>query len=89
MDVFLLFDNISNLDMRKAELLLPYARHNELRLVYSLPHFSQQLIIKSGQGPNVSTTPLLQWGFRKCLPFSWTTLIGKHCRHPIAVMGVV
>ena len=38
---------------------------------------------------NVSSTPLRQWGFRQCLPFSWTTLRGKHCRHPIAVMGVV
>ena len=38
---------------------------------------------------NVSTTPLRQWGFRQCLSFSWTTLRGKHCRHPIAVMGVV
>jgi hypothetical protein len=38
---------------------------------------------------SVSTTPLRQWGFRQCLPFSWTTLIIKHCRHPIAVMGVV
>ena len=28
-------------------------------------------------------------GFRQCLPFSWTTLRGKHCQHPIAVMGVV
>ena len=39
--------------------------------------------------PNVSTTPLRQWGFRQRLPFSWTTLRDKHCRHPIAVMGVV
>ena len=39
--------------------------------------------------PNVSTTPLRQWGFQQCLPFSWTTLRGKHCRHPIEVMGVV
>ena len=37
----------------------------------------------------VSTTPLRQWGFQKCLPFSWTTLKGKHCRHPVAIMGVV
>jgi hypothetical protein len=37
----------------------------------------------------ISTTPLRQCGFWQCLPFSWTTLIGKHCRHPIAVMGVV
>jgi hypothetical protein len=40
-------------------------------------------------GLNVSTTPLRQWGFRQCLPFSWTTLRGKHCRHHIAVMEVV
>ena len=39
--------------------------------------------------PNVPTIPLQQWGFRQCFPFSWTTLRGKHCRHPIAVMGVV
>ena len=32
---------------------------------------------------------LWQWGFRQCLPFSWTTLRDKHCRHPIAIMGVV
>ena len=31
--------------------------------------------------PNISTTPLRQRGFRQCLPFSWTTLRGKHCRH--------
>ena len=30
-----------------------------------------------------------QWGFRQCLPFSWTTRGSKHCRHSIAVMGVV
>ena len=34
--------------------------------------------------PNVSTTPVRQWGFRQCLPFR-----GKHCWHPIAIMGVV
>ena len=33
--------------------------------------------------------PHYEWGFRQCLPFSWTTLRGKHCWHPIAVMGVV
>ena len=42
-----------------------------------------------GPSPNVSTTPLRQWGFRQCLPFSWTTLRGKHCQHPIAIMGVI
>ena len=40
------------------------------------------------QNPNISTTPLRQWGFRQCLPFSWTTLRGKHCRHPIVVIRV-
>jgi hypothetical protein len=28
-------------------------------------------------------------GFRQRLPFSWTALTDKHCRHPIAIMGVV
>ena len=46
-------------------------------------------MVVSHHCPNVSTTPLQQWGFRQCLPFSWTTLRGKHCWHPIAVMGVV
>ena len=27
--------------------------------------------------------------FWQCLPFSWTEIRGKHCRHPINVMGVV
>ena len=41
-------------------------------------------------GSKVSTTPLRQLGFQQCLPYSWTTLRGKHCRHPITVlMGVV
>ena len=39
--------------------------------------------------PNASTTPLWQWVFWQCLPFSWTTQRSKHCRHSIAVMGVV
>ena len=30
-----------------------------------------------------------QWVFWQCLPFSWTILRDKHCRHPIAVMEVV
>ena len=47
---------------------------------------------------NVSATPLQHvfqitesgpQQYNKCLPFSWTTLRGKHCRHPITVMGVV
>ena len=37
----------------------------------------------------VSTTPLWQWGFLQCLPFSWIKLRDKHCWYPIAVMGVV
>ena len=31
---------------------------------------------------------LQKWGFRQCLPFSWTTLRGKYSWHPIAVMEV-
>ena len=50
---------------------------------------STAITCKRGQGSNVSTTPLWQWGFRQCLPFSWTTLRGKNCWDPIAVMGVV
>ena len=46
-------------------------------------------LTQNSYSPNVSTTPLRQWGFRQCLSFSWTSLRGKHCRHPIAVMGVV
>ena len=37
---------------------------------------------------NESTTPLRQWGFRQYLPFSWTTLRGKHYWHLIDVMYV-
>ena len=33
--------------------------------------------------------PIMAMGFRQCLPFSWSKLRGKHCQHPIAVMGVV
>ena len=39
--------------------------------------------------PNVSTNPLQNWGFRQCLPFSSTTLRGKHYRHSITVMRFV
>ena len=41
------------------------------------------------ESPNVFTTPLQQWGVRQCLSFSWTTLSGRHCPHPFALMGVV
>ena len=30
-----------------------------------------------------------QWGVWQHLSFNWTTLRGKHCWHPIAIMGVV
>ena len=46
-------------------------------------YFFYQLIANK-ECPNISTTPL-----RQCLPFSWTTLRGKHCGHPIVVMAVV
>ena len=33
--------------------------------------------------------PISAMGFLQCLLFSWTTLRGKHCWHPIAVTGLV
>jgi hypothetical protein len=64
--------------------------------VLNMTHFQLfawfgQTVLEVSSGPclNVSTTPLRQWGFWQCLPFSWTTLRGKHCWHPIAVMGDV
>ena len=56
---------------------------------WTIPSIVDESDLVRRQCPNVSTTPLRQWGIRQCLPFSWTTLRGKHCRHPIAVMGVV
>ena len=50
---------------------------------------SKKFTKKPPLSSNKSTTPLGQWGFRQCLPFSWTTLRGRHCRHPIAIIGVV
>ena len=57
---------------------------NNLAWLYDISvSYSMQLY------PNISATTLRQWGFGQCLPFSWTKLSGKHCRHPIAIMGVV
>ena len=39
--------------------------------------------------PQPIQTSLRQWSFWQCSPLSWTTLRGKHCQHPIVVMGVV
>ena len=72
-------------------------KHLQVEIVSSWYRFNDiivpsTLLLHSGPakpGPNISTTPLWQWGFRQCLPFSWTTLRGKHCWHPIAVLGVV
>ena len=33
-------------------------------------------------------TVITAMGRRQCLPFSWTTLRGKHCRPPICRNGV-
>ena len=48
--------------------------------------YAQQFLPPSS---NASTTPFQQWGFWQFLLFSWTTIRGKHCRHPITVMGAV
>ena len=34
-----------------------------------------QILYSEKLCPRVPTTPLRQWGFRQCLPFSWTTLL--------------
>ena len=62
-----------------------------MHVIYCIYRFTKRKKINSllPHCRNVSTTPLRQWGFRQCLTFSWTTLRGKHCPHPIAVMGVV
>ena len=40
--------------------------------------------------PECIYNPITAMGFLdKGLPFSWTTLRDKHCRHPMAVMGDV
>ena len=52
-------------------------------------HLEGKFTLYISVGFCVSTTPLGQWGFQQYLPFSWTTLKGKHCWQPIAVMGVV
>ena len=43
--------------------------------------------LAANDSSNQAPTPLRQWGFRQCLPFNWTTIRGKHCRH--LIMGVV
>ena len=77
----------------KSHLNIPKFSQKKLKLSLVCLQWSQ--IYKNCQGfatnsnsqcPNVSTTPLRQWGFRQCLLFSWTTLRGKHCRHPISVI---
>ena len=56
---------------------------------YFIKKCSYNYAVGNTQYLNISTTPLWQWGFWQCLPFSWTTLRGKHCRHHIAVLGAV
>ena len=51
--------------------------------------YEEEMMINKRLCLKVSTTPLQQWVFWQCLTFSWTTPIGKHCHHPIAVMEVV
>ena len=38
---------------------------------------------------NIYNSIMAMGFFWQCLPFSWTTLRGKHLRHPIAVIEVV
>ena len=89
--------------LKKSKILnwkiaFPISLSGNLRKILGLNHniclLSQLAISKLNTrwkrpSRKVSTTPLWQKGFRICLPFSWTTLRGKHCQHPIVVMRVV
>jgi hypothetical protein len=60
------------------------ATDNKLYCVDQSPHDDVSDMIGCDEPDclNVSTTPLRYWVFWQCLPFSWTTLRGKHCRQP-------
>ena len=70
-------------ELKGAQAPLDFQIHVSSRAYLNSNHF------KDLPCPNISTTPLRQWGFRQCLPISWTTLRDKHYRHPIAAMEVV
>ena len=46
-------------------------------------------MIPRGTIPEHIYNSITALGFQLCLSFSWTTLRGKHCQHPIVVIGVV
>ena len=60
-----------------------------LKLVSFHSKSEQLSYFANGHSPNVYTITSRQLVFRQYLPFSWTTLRGKHCRQPIAVMALV
>ena len=64
--------------------------HIDRTLLWSFkPQYTKLVTNKSRSFLERIYNPIMAMGFWQCLPFSWTTLIGKHCRHPIAVMGDV
>ena len=66
---------------------------NNLYVKYHSPRVGGQNQKKSQQAKSlswsISNRMIRVMGFWQRLPFSWTTLRGKHCWHPIAVMGVI
>ena len=65
-------------DKRKKTILKLKALHDKnpenIKIVVALgKRLFQYQLYELRLGPNVSTTPLRKWGFRQCLPFSWTT----------------
>jgi hypothetical protein len=60
---------------------------HQLQLMYIEP--KNDHLEEIGARPERIYNPITAMGFSAMFPFSWTTLRGKHCRHPIAVMGVV
>ena len=63
--------------MYASKTIFPNQEDNILGIVFSPFMVKSFLSLCS----NLSTTPLRQWDFRQCLPFSWTTLRGTHCRN--------
>ena len=71
----------------KKEITKPLTGNKHLSLLYFWARESYTVKLWVETCPNLSTTPLRQWGFWQCLPFSWTTLRLPAC-HAIAVMWV-
>ena len=62
----------------KVVLMLYLVAHFYLFCVNNLKHSLPTIKMQAVVCPNEFTTLIWQWGFRQCLPFSWTILRGKY-----------